>query len=140
MFDLDTLSELQVQALKEVLDPKFLVPADGHLLHEFMVSSSGWTDKEEHLVFLDLSQEERNRFLYYMGAEREAELVLLIGDLAVYAGVNSDRLERFPSNLCKECGEELSAAMFDDNVGIGQHEAKVCRNEDCFMCGEEVEG
>lgn len=43
----------------------------GKKLHEYMVSETAYTDRY-HLVFIDSSERERAKFLYYMGAENEA--------------------------------------------------------------------
>lgn len=85
--------------VKELLDDlgidlDEMLPAPGDKLHEFVLLPDATTDGY-FLVFQGVSKEEREKYLYYMGAENEAELVLFAGDLAVYDGIDPDRLERF---------------------------------------------
>lgn len=66
----------------------------GKRLHDFMISHTAYTDGER-LIFFDVRHDARAKFIYYMGAERDAELATLWKDVAVYEGDFGSRLNRF---------------------------------------------
>lgn len=66
----------------------------GRSIHDMVYLCNAWTDNT-YLVFNGSSTRERDKFIYYIGAENEAELVLLYAKLAVYENIDEDRLERY---------------------------------------------
>jgi len=92
---LDSLSGEQIDFLDELgINANDLVLVSGKKLHSFMIYDSAYTDGER-LVFFDVSHQNRNKFIYYMGAENDAELTTLYKDVAVYDGISESRLSRY---------------------------------------------
>lgn len=94
------LPEGAYAAIDEALDEMglrslyYLDEISGKKLHPFMIPYFAYTDGEL-LIFFNVSHENRNKFLYYMGAENEAELVSLWKGVAIYKGVSESRLTQY---------------------------------------------
>ena len=82
----DTLCEMGIDSISS------LVEIPGKSLHPHMIWNSAYTDGEL-LIFFNVSSKDRAKFLYYMGAENEADLVSLWEGVAVYEGVSASRLD-----------------------------------------------
>jgi hypothetical protein len=88
------LSEEVQEALDEMgIYFNELHEVSGKKLHDFMISDTAYTDGDR-LIFFDVSHKRRENFIYYMGAETEAELSILWKDIAVYEGIGAGRLNR----------------------------------------------
>ena len=82
----DTLCEMGIDPISS------LVEIPGKSLHPHMIWNSAYTDGER-LIFFNVSSKDRAKFLYYMGAENEADLVSLWEGIAVYEGISTSRLD-----------------------------------------------
>ena len=77
----------------------------GKRLHDFMIGDTAYTDGDR-LIFFDVLPKSREKFLYYMGAENEAELTIHWKDVAVYEGIGPGRLGRYVEDKDEEDEEE----------------------------------
>lgn len=82
------------------LDDNESLVADGRLTYEPLnrimgekinLHGSAYTDGREYLVFFG-DRSLQDRFIYYMGGEREAELETRWGGVSVYTGLSESRL------------------------------------------------
>lgn len=88
----------QVEVFDELgIDYTGLTKIEGKRLHSFAIGNTAYTDGE-YLIFFDElgggSARDHDRFLYYMGAERERELIAKWQGVTVYE-ISSGRLEGY---------------------------------------------
>lgn len=92
----EILNADQIKLLEEMdLDAKYFVNCNPQLIHSFMIRTPTAFTDGTRLLFVDCDGQERYKFIYYMGAEREADLILLYKDLAIYEDIDEERLEKF---------------------------------------------
>lgn len=90
------LTDEQIKVLDEefgIQYPDMLREIPGKKLHQYMVSSTAWSDGEDTLIFVDETGSEQKQFIYYAGLERDAELVMRYKGVSVYTGVGE--MERY---------------------------------------------
>ncbi len=98
----EVLNEGQLKVLEEMdLYPEDFTNCNPQLIHEFAIRTRDAYSNGNILLFVDCGDEERKKFLYYIGAENEAEMTVLYKDIAVYENIDESRLERF----CKSAEE-----------------------------------
>ena len=89
-----TLTPAQKKALEEAnVDVDELVAIPGKKLHSMVFLPDAWSDGK-NLVFFGTKQAAEEKFLYYMGAERDNEHVLRTKDMSVYV-LGEDRLPSY---------------------------------------------
>ena len=89
---IDLKQELS-EEVQEALDEMGVYLSDlyeisGKRLHDYAISSTAYTNGEL-LIFFDVRNEARQKFIYYMGGENKAELISLWKGIAVYDGLGS---------------------------------------------------
>lgn len=94
------LSEEQKAFLEHygIHDVERLHKIPGEKLHSYMIYNDAYTDID-YLIFFDDydggDDQQQKKYLYYMGAENEAELLARHLDITIYHEIDSSRLMRY---------------------------------------------
>ena len=90
-----------LEAWKDLLDEHYgvytdeLAKVDTKKIHFLVEGTSAWWDWNNSYLLVAGTQDTANKFLYYIGAENEATVVLKIGNLWMFDGVDPERIETY---------------------------------------------
>lgn len=72
-----------------------LVLIPGKKVHECCVQASAWASEYGELIFVNETDQNQTEFIYYIGFEREAKLILRYQGISIWNNISEDKLGKF---------------------------------------------